>query len=51
MILSHVRSKKLKVQTHTCDMGNATDYHLFDKSETVPTVVNNGSKHINNNVF
>ena len=49
MILSHVRSKKLKVQTHTWETPHIINF--FDKSETVRTFVNNRSKHINNDVF
>ena len=49
MILSHVRGKKLKVQTHT--WGTPQIIKFLDKSETVRTFVNNRSKHINNDVF
>ena len=50
MILSHVRGKKLKVQTHTWGTPQAQIIKFLDKSETVRTFVNNRSKHnINNN--
>ena len=48
MILSQVRGKKLKVQTHTC---HGERHKILDKSETVRTFVNNRSKHNNNDVF
>ena len=49
MILSHVRGKNLKVQTHT--WGTPRIINFLDKSETVRTFANNRSKHINNDVF
>ena len=49
MILSHVRSKKLKVQTHT--WGAPQIIKFFEKFKTVRTFVNNRSTHINNDVF
>ena len=49
MILSHVRGKKLKVQTHT--WGAPQIIKFLEKLETVRTFVNNRSTHINNDVF